>query len=831
MAVLSMGRRRGKKKRFRSGEPAERPASRSTAPAWRIELALLGSILLLMLWRFSGIFSSAELPNWDALGHFFAVSKMAEYLSVGQLGGYFHGWLGGLEMFRFYPPLFYAAVAGAWLVTFKAIPLALLFRLAAFLAVFGTVVSLWLFVWTFFGRSAGRWALALSPALVFYPSAYSMFGVGGGAAFWVGLIPNAVGLALVFVWLSLLERWRQSPSDRRFIAMTAVGAALALIHSLSLIFGGILFLIWMAANWRHAQRLPRAIGSLALSLALAAFWLLPFLSGLSLTAGSERGETNSLMYLLAIFPFHIPYLEAGIIALIGLAILGTIILFKERKYGLLALWLGSILVFLLRWPLSRLLPSVGIHYYRFLAVVYVLQLAAAAVGADWLWRRWAEGAGRRRAYLIVLALLVAFSYFNAFDLLDRASADQDSWRRPVAWTGAEFTGSEEAEALVTRLARLKDVDRVQVEMPIDVALTDIGSHFFFATRLPGVNGQRSAEGLFVESAPQTPFLLSTIRTLQPGVNRIWGDERLRLIKPFVDQPKSVQLKRLGLFGVNYFVATSPEMVSQLDQDEGAEAVDAVGRYRIYRLTGARPMAYRLERLPAVYLSEYGQANFRDIALSVFAGEQTYGMPVIESRLTVNAFVEQGGADYSAVIVDGHGLAVGEANSLKLLAVPVIVLNPNAAVRSAITDGVGNLRLVDRYETVPKNSRRLWPDWPAGWVELQAELADLTWTPFVSDQPLEVLEVSDQRVRFSDGGPLVINSGYSDRWQAEGGQSVSRLTPDRVYVKAAVGEYLTVSYGRNRTDRLGIIVSLGAVLGLVGYCLRRRRKRSPTEIKQ
>jgi hypothetical protein len=812
-------------------EPARRPERRRMAASWRIELILLGGIFLLMVARFSGLFSSAELPNWDAPGHFFAVNKMAEYLSAGKLSGYFHGWLGGLEMFRFYPPLFYAIVAGAWLVTFKAIPLALLFRAAAFLAVFGTSVSLWLFVWTFFGRAAGRWALALSPALIFYPSAYSMFGVGGGAAFWVGLIPNACGLALIFVWLTLLERWRQTPTAGRFAAMTSVGAALALTHSLSLIFGGVLFLIWLAVNWRKDRRVSRAVWSLALSLALAAFWLLPFLAGLSLTAGSERGETNSLMYLLAIFPFHIPYLEVGIIAVISLALLGTFILVKERKYGLLALWLGSILFFLLRWPLSRVLPSVGIHYYRFLAVVYVLQLAVAAVGADWLWQRWAEGTTRRRVYLAVLAVLVAISYFSAFDLLDRASANQDSWRRPIAWDWAEFEGNEEAEALVSRLAQLKDANRIQVEMPIDVALTDLGSHFFFATRLPAANGQRSAAGLFVESAPQTPFLLSAVRTLQPGVNRIWGDERLRLIKPFVDQPKAVQLKRLGLFGINYLVATSPEMARQLEQHEGAEAVGAVGRYRIYRLMEARPLAYRLEYWPAVYLSDYGQADFRDIALTVFAGEHSHDKPVIESRLTINAFVEQGGADYSAVIVDGHDLAVGEANSLKLLAVPVIVLNPNAAVRSAVADEAGNLRLIDQYQVVSKNSRRLWPDWPAGWAELQKELADLNWVPFVSDRDLTVLEFSNQRVRFSDGGPLVINSGFSDRWQTDGGQPISRLTPDRLFVNASVGEGLAVNYSRNRVDLIGVFASLIAALVLGGYCVARRRIRGQSDTKQ
>ena len=138
----------------------------------RVELWLFGGIFLLMAIRFAGLFSGQELPNWDAPGHFFALQKMAEYLAQGQMSGYLHEWLGGLPLFKFYPPLFYVLTTGFWLATFKAVPLAFVFRLMIFLSVFSAAIGLWFFVRVFVGRFAARWAIALSAAFIFYPQTF-----------------------------------------------------------------------------------------------------------------------------------------------------------------------------------------------------------------------------------------------------------------------------------------------------------------------------------------------------------------------------------------------------------------------------------------------------------------------------------------------------------------------------------------------------------------------------------------------------------------------------------------------------------------------------------
>ncbi|MDA2936587.1 hypothetical protein MYX06_05210, partial [Patescibacteria group bacterium AH-259-L05] len=111
------------------------------------EVFLFGFVLVLMVIRFYGLFQSAELPGWDTPSHFFALQKMAtEYLPQGHISGYAYEWLNGMPLFQFYAPFFFILVSGVWLITFKLISLALLFRVFIFLSLFGVSISFYYFL-------------------------------------------------------------------------------------------------------------------------------------------------------------------------------------------------------------------------------------------------------------------------------------------------------------------------------------------------------------------------------------------------------------------------------------------------------------------------------------------------------------------------------------------------------------------------------------------------------------------------------------------------------------------------------------------------------------
>jgi hypothetical protein len=801
--------------------------------SWFLEAGLLLLILVVIALRVPGLLVDELYPNWDAFGHFLAAHQMAEYLSAGQLSGYYQEWLGGLSLFQFYPPLYYMVVAGIWLLTGNVFTLEIIFRASLLLTAWLPALSLWAFTRQLVGRAAGRWALGLSLAFVFYPSVNSLYGIGSGAVLWSGLVPSVLGLSLAFLWLAALDRHRERPSSLGWLVTSALlGAAVVLTHTLSWLFVSLLFVLWLLGHRLRLKAVRSGLVSAGFSLGLAAFWLVPFLTDLSITSGSVRGQTPATwLNLQVLFPLNIPYLEPAAVIIGLLALLGTVWLVRERQWPLLSLWLGSIVFFLARGLVAGLVPDIGLHYHRFLAFVYFLMIVVSSAGLAWIWTSWADGTRRRQGYLLLLVVWLAGSYLLTFDFYAKEAGSEDQLRRPIPLSEADYPLIPEADQLVAALAEVPDVVRIAYEQPMVAAMTQLGTLVHLGVKLPLRNSQAVTGGLFMEAAPEAPFLQTVLKTIEPTHSYLWGDERLRLVKSFVEQPLSLQLARLRTFGISHYITMTRQMAERLQAEPSATPILAFDTFAVFRFEGASAaLVQPIVEPPVLYLSHYG-LPFRDVGQILFSGESSYQRTVIDEPATIGQLLEaEAPLEYAAVIVDGTDIGIGELNALTLLERPVAVFNAGADVVQTAEPG---LTFIERLEMIPRNARQPYEDFPAGWRELQRFVDELPgggafMEAEVVMPTISVKQFNNEAIEFVSASrvPVAIALGYSPRWERLDGERVYRASPDRLLVMAEAGEPVRLRFNTNRSGgglAKGIsATTLAVFLGWIVYQRRRTR---------
>lgn len=728
-----------------------------------------------MLLRLYGLFQNAALPGLDSSSHYFALSKMAtEYLPAGHITGFLHEWLGGMPLFQFYAPLYFIIVSSIWWATFKIFPLALLFRASIFLIIFSVPVSFWYFLKAYFGRRTALLGIPLSLIFIFYPKIYSWFGIGAGAAIWAGLITGTLGISLVLFWLSLLENLRKRQDSSGFFILTAICvAALALTHTISFIVGSFCFFIYLLYYFRDRKIVLRGLTSYILGIALSAFWLIPFIVSLDLTSGGILGVWGLAIrpfYLL--YPLKIPFLAPGALTLFLLTVSGLYILARDKNFFVPILLGSTSLFFIAGSRISLLLPDFTFHYQRLLPFIFIFILSISACALNWLWNSWGKGiprqflgeCGRRKIYFIILLAALAGVFFYTFDIKSEILPDDTSIRQPLAWSLDEFEYAEEANIILEKLNNLKDMRRLFVQLPSVEGLGYLGSLHYFTSQVALINKQNVITGLYAQSAPLTPFIMPTIHALTSGQVQIFGDTRLKLVRPFYDQAFSVHLNRLKKFGVNYIVSYTPAFGARLDKSGQAALIDATQHFKIFKIHDSRPLAYQAPYKPALYLNLDGGVGFKDLVLAVFAGEDTYNFPVVSGHNKLKNLDEELLENISIIIVGGSKLDAHDLNLLAKLDRPLIVLNPsNIAEKAALTDS--NIIVSDNFETIPKLRISIYGKWPAGWVGLYEALAAFSEEINIDEPaPVAVEEFTSSTIKINGSGPIIINAGYSPYWQ-------------------------------------------------------------------
>ncbi|MFA6603444.1 MAG: hypothetical protein WCT10_01225 [Patescibacteria group bacterium] len=807
-----------KNREGRDAAAASGPIGKNTgASSAMIELLLFGGILMLMIVRFGGLFRAAELPGWDTPAHLLTLTQMArEYLPQGHVAGYFWGWLGGLPLFRFYAPLYFAVVAGFWRLTGGALPLALLFRASIFAAIFGLCVSSWFLARVYLGRPAARWAILLSGLLIFYPKLYSVIGFGAGAALWSGLVSGTVGISLLLVLLALLELYRTRGGRKIGAVLALTVAVLALTHTISYLVGGIFYAAFLIYH-RRERRLIRDLVLLgSTGTAMASFWLLPFIAGLSLTSSEISSAANlPVNSFLLLFPFQIPYLIPGALGLLVAAVGGVLVLISQKRYFPVYLLAALGAVFLSRTLLPIFLPSFKFHYQRLLPFLFVLLLVAAAAFFQWLWSAWAVGSTRRRVYCALLAAMLLFNFFFTFDLMADAGQTAVS-RLSAAWSWDDFPLARQADEVV-ELLRQRETRRILVQVPPADGLSLLGSLHYFSSRLPLVNGQSVITGLYVESSPLTPFIMPSVLGLTEGRELVHGDRRLRLVKPFILQGPAAHLERLKMFGVDTIVAYSPEFASTLASLLGGAEIGRVEPFRVYSVQGASALVRSEPRRPGIFFDAGGQAKFRDAAMMLYAGEKTFDFPLLDGGRAATATAEEL-AGCSVIVISGQRLAAPTLDIIRAAGRPVVFLGSAPAGVSDWPEAtiIADLEVITALRQVRQEFYETWPDGWERFIGIMEKFAVRDPAAATSEPAVAVL--NGWQVSYASAGPVILNGGYAPGWQVRNGNGrrVRQVSPALMYIDGA-GD-ATLIYGRTAIDRVGLFLSAISALGLAWYAL-------------
>lgn len=353
-----------------------------------IAFAILAATIGLML---SVIWPSLTAPGylsaWDAGGHLLKARFFAEQLLPnGHLSGWFPTWHGGFDIFQFYPPLLYYILG----------PLTRLMdpELALRLVMAGLWVGL-VPVTYYFVRSfeLPRPIAAAGTSLLLALNA--SFGIGLGALYGVGLLPNGLG-AIMAIWtLGRLRRDLADPtrSPRQLLLTGLLFGALILSHTFSAYWFGLASLILLASEviGRHREvgwAICRYLTMLGIGLVVSAYWWVPLAMGIDQMGPTGALQKSSSWHILTdlLFAKDSGGWVPALLALGGLICLGW-----KGRYRTLVFLGGTLAVTLLLSinAINGILPFSSViassQFVRFHAFAAWLILVLAIFGLAGFW--------------------------------------------------------------------------------------------------------------------------------------------------------------------------------------------------------------------------------------------------------------------------------------------------------------------------------------------------------------------------------------------------------------------------------------------------------------
>jgi len=370
-------RKRTRRERLADAEPvAHAPRGTRERIQGVTTFAIVASLVLFTFTQLhpSQIFTSAVPTGGDMGAHVWSPAYLRDHLLPhGQLSGWSMDWYGGLPVYRYYmlPPALLIILLDSLL------PYGMAFKIVAVLGILTLPVASWAF-----GKLA-RFPYPV-PALFAVGSTVFLFDetfkiLGGNiASTMAGEFSFSIALSLAVLALGVFARGMETGRHRGWAA--ALIALAALSHGIVVFFVGI-GVVLIFAVWADRKRFVYFVTTGLVALALAAFWLVPFvLSSTYMTdmkyegAPTPGGEWNSywrmffphlttvdiLWTVLAVVGFVAAVIRrhriGSFLGIYALVLTAMIFLSKEGIPGFGLLWNVRLLPFLylLRYLLAML---------------------------------------------------------------------------------------------------------------------------------------------------------------------------------------------------------------------------------------------------------------------------------------------------------------------------------------------------------------------------------------------------------------------------------------------------------------------------------------------
>jgi hypothetical protein len=375
------------------------PKDRAASLAAGVILMVTLTIMFAMVWP--SFRAPGFLAAWDGGGHLLKAFYLARHLLPhGRLTGWFPLWHGGFDLFQCYPPLLYYGLAPlTWMMESE-----LALRVATALLWLGLMPVTYYFL-----RSFAVDPLAAAEGVALVPVLNHSLGVGLGALYGLGLLPNGLGLLLAIATLGRLKRDLSDPArgPRHWIVTGLLVGLQILAHTFTSYWWAMAATVLVLSEAMGSPRgiaiVTRFLGILCLAALVSAYWWVPLAMNLGQMSPPEtmvprpRGEMAEAMLFATDGGGPI----IGLLALAGLAFL----FLRRRWRALMFLAIVATFSFLLGLNLiNRALPFHSVvgstqfmRFQPFFALIWTL-LAGFGVasvielGKDHMKPLWAVGA-------------------------------------------------------------------------------------------------------------------------------------------------------------------------------------------------------------------------------------------------------------------------------------------------------------------------------------------------------------------------------------------------------------------------------------------------------
>jgi hypothetical protein len=489
---------------------------------------------------------------------------------------------------------------------------------------------------------------------------------------------------------------------------------------------------------------------------------------------------------------------------------------------MLVIVLGAFLLFAARDYGTVLFPGLSIHYSRLLPFVFVLSLTIALYGL----RNIVDNCvtDKRKKAIIVLcaaSILIHQQMLFAVGVNDFDPAVSDLYAEPqsTTWSFDEFELNAQAQGVLHDLKNTQGAERIFVQLRPAQGLAYIGSQHYFTSEVPRQNKQSTITGLYLESSPETPFIMPALYAVSRGGLQVWGDARLLSVKGFTDQPFETHLKRLAAFGVTHVVASAPHFIKDLSAaTTSARFIKGRANFKLFALNHPDPIVKRLNTLPVLYIDLDNRLPFREISLALFAGEKTAAIPLAHWNKKQLPNIEEI-KNFSLVIASAGASSPREINALQRLGKPVVLLNAPKEKIEQLDPWVQRVAIV-RFESAPNrfinNNREVL--WPAGWEDLQNIVADRT----SGERSAEGIDakISNTRIELNANGPVAVNLGYTPYWHCE--KCELYMGGRGTMIVFAAGETV-LTYRADGPKKAGIAISWISI-AITGLVILRKTKK-------
>jgi hypothetical protein len=538
------------------------------------------------------IFKDTTTAGGDTGAHNYIAKFFIEELFPNfRMTGWDMGWFAGMPMLTFYFPLPFFLIA----LLSKIFVYNISFKLVTILGSFILPAAIYYFGKSFKIKYPYPELAAIGAMAFLYMDSFTIYGANFPGTL-AGEFSYSISFGLIFVFLGSLYRGMEKGKfNWLFVLNGMILACIVLTHLITLIALLIIIPSFLFLN-RKWKSIRYIIAVFVIGFFLSAFWSIPFVLLVKWTPPLIWLNIKDLREL---FPLE----------LIPAMVLGTIGFFfailRKDKRVIPLIW--TIIVFMslvFTWQGGRLFNA------RFLPFIFIFIYLLAAYGLMnlyWIFITAFSSINFTKvrkvlfkftviAFVPIIALLVSWVIIAGDPLGPR-------------WANGNYTGFESRddwEVYEDLMQYLDSLPYGRVMYDYDKSiLSKFGTTRAFEL-IPYWTKQPTMEGLLAESALTSPFhyinkaeFIVKDRTSISG----WPVPSIR------DHESAI--KHLMYYNISYIMASSPEVIEDLNNDSRVESLNKIEPYSFYEIKGPHNYVEVMENIPYRYKPQFWVWEMRE----------------------------------------------------------------------------------------------------------------------------------------------------------------------------------------------------------------------------